>query len=67
MDDHAKPVKDQLDRLRAELDEMEAHLPRWNADNLAGAKIPRSIAQRIVLSAKRLEVLVKENTFSPYA
>jgi hypothetical protein len=59
------PIKNQLEVLRAELAELEAQLPRWNSDNLAGAKLPRSIARRIVLSAKRLEALVKENTFSP--
>lgn len=65
MDLDLTAIKEQLTKLRAELDQLEAHFPLWNPDNLSGAKLPRSIARRIVLSAQHLEVLVKENTFSP--
>lgn len=58
-------LKDQVSKLKAELEELEAEFPRWNPDNPAGAKLPRSIARRIVLSAQHLEALVKEKTYTP--
>jgi hypothetical protein len=58
-------IKAQIKTLRDDITDLEAQLPRWNPDNLAGAKQPRLIARRIVQSSQRLETLVKENTFSP--
>jgi len=58
-------IKTQITTLRNDIKDLEAQLPKWNPDNLAGAKKPRLISRRIVQSANRLETLVKENTFSP--
>lgn len=58
-------IKTQIATLRNDINDLEAQLPRWNPNNLAGAKQPRLIARRIVQSSQRLETLVKENTFSP--
>jgi hypothetical protein len=58
-------MKQQITILRSDIEALEREFPRWNADNIAGAKQPRLIASRIIHSAKRLESLVKENTFSP--
>ena len=55
-------ISTQISGLRAELQELEDLIPRWNSDSLAGAKKPRAVARRIVLSAQRLEALVKEDT-----
>ena len=58
-------MKAQIETLRQDINDLEAQLPKWNPNNLAGAKQPRLIARRIVQSSQRLETLVKENTFSP--
>ena len=58
-------MKDQVAKLRDELDELEAKFARWDHQTPSGAKFPRSIARRIVLSAQHLETLVKENTYTP--
>lgn len=59
-------VADQIKVVRKELDEIEGTLNGWENDarSLAGSRLYRSMAKRIVESAKRLEALVKENTFS---
>ncbi len=58
-------IREQIATLRKDIKDLENQLPRWNPDNLAGAKQPRLIASRIVQSSQRLKTLVKENTFSP--
>ena len=60
-------IADGINRVREDLAELENHVSDWahEAFNLEGSKKYRSIAKRIVLSAQRLEALVKENTFSP--
>jgi hypothetical protein len=61
-----KIIADEIAKIRAELDELEAHLPGWNehAHGIDGSKKYRGVAHRIFLSTQRLESLVKENTFS---
>ncbi len=58
-------LREQIDVIRSELKELEAHLPHWDNDaySKAGAGRYKLMAKRIVESAKRLESLVKENTF----
>ena len=64
MDDLPQPVRDQLAQIRTELDELEtSHNWRASASH-DGSRQLRSISSRIVLSSKRLEAYVKENTFS---
>ena len=65
MDADIDSIKTQIETLLNDINDLEAQLPRWNPNNLAGAKKPRLIARRIVQSSQRLETLVKENTFSP--
>ena len=65
MDADIDSIKDQIATLRKDINDLETQLPRWNPNNVAGAKQPRLIARRIVQSSQRLETLVKENTFSP--
>ena len=55
----------EIEAIRAEITELEKEFPSWNPDNPAGAKRPRAIARRIVLSAQHLEVSVKENAYAP--
>ena len=65
MDADIDSIKAQIATLLDDISALQAELPRWNPDNLAGAKRPRLIARRIVQSSQRLETLVKENTYSP--
>ena len=65
MDADIDSIKAQIATLRDDINDLEAQMPRWNANNLAGAKRPRLIARRIVQSSQRLETLVKEHPFSP--
>lgn len=58
-------LRDAIAQARRDLDDLESHLPHWSADSLAGAKKPRAIARRIVLSAQRVESLTREYTFAP--
>jgi len=58
-------IKEQIAMLRKDIEDLEKQFPRWEPNNLAGAKQPRLIATRIVQSSQRLKTLVKENTFSP--
>lgn len=57
-------LKNAIDQVRKDLGELEAQLPNWNGENLAGAKKPRAVARRLVLAAQRLEALTKENTLT---
>lgn len=50
--------------LRDEVSELEAEFAKWDAGSTAGGKRLRSIARRITLGSRRLEVFVKENTYS---
>jgi hypothetical protein len=58
-------IRHQIEGLKGEIAEIERHIPRWDADSTRGGRLLRSIANRIVLSSRRLEALVKENTYSP--
>jgi hypothetical protein len=61
-----KPIADQINTVREELRELEATLPEWpnRAGAITGSREYRAVAKRIVLSAKHLEELVKQFTFS---
>lgn len=64
MDDLPTRVANQLAIVRAELDELESSDGWRTRMNIYGSKNLRSIASRIIRSAKHLEALVKEETFS---
>lgn len=51
--------------LRDDISELEGEFANWDAGSAAGGKRLRFIARRITLGSQRLEVLVKENTYSP--
>jgi hypothetical protein len=63
------PKLDQLHegatQLRKDLEELESQFSHWDASSTAGGRRLRSIAKRVILSAQRLESLVKENTYAP--
>ena len=63
------PKLDQLregaTQLRKDLEELESQFSHWDSNTTAGGRRLRSIARRVVLSAQRLENLVKENTYAP--
>lgn len=67
--DHMKADIDKLTAsvklLRNEVSELEAEFAKWDAESTAGGKRLRSIARRITLGSQRLELFVKENTYSP--
>ena len=52
-------------QLKADIAELEAFIPAWISENTGGTKTYRPVAKRIVLSAERVQELVKENTYSP--
>jgi hypothetical protein len=59
-------IQEQIEQLRRELLELQEPLPvEWEsqAGNMDGSRRYRGIARRIVLSAQKLEQLVKDNTF----
>ena len=60
-----KQIADQVSVLRNDLADLEQTLPNWSdgAGSSLGGPRYRAIAKRIVESARRLEALVKENTF----
>jgi len=60
-----KAIEEQMDVLRKEITDLAENLPNWDGDarNKSGGSRYRSMAKRIVESARRLESLVKENTF----
>jgi len=58
-----KQIKDAIRHLRADIDELEEHIPHWISENTDGTKRYRPLARRIILSAERLQELVKENTY----
>ena len=64
MSDIPTRVLNQLAKVRAELDELETSDAWRNRANITGSRILRSTADRVILSAKHLEALVKEETFS---
>ncbi len=57
-------IRQAIELMRADLNDLERHLPAWDSGSTAGAKIYRPIAKRIVSSAQRLKELVFENTYS---
>ncbi len=58
-------ISDQIEVLRKEVAELADVIPDWDGDRRSknGATRYKSMSKRIVESAKRLEALVKENTF----
>jgi tRNA C32,U32 (ribose-2'-O)-methylase TrmJ len=58
-------IQDQISRLMGDIEEVRQEIPTWNAHNTEAGRRLRSIAGRVVLSAKTLESLVKENTYTP--
>jgi hypothetical protein len=63
--DGKQQIEESLAQLRAELNELEGHLPRWVGENTSGTQRYRPLARRIILSARRLQELVRENTYRP--
>ena len=63
--DGQKKIEDSVAQLRADINELEVQLPTWTAENTNGTKRYRPTAKRIMLSAERLQELVKENTYTP--
>ena len=62
---HMKAISDQIEVLRREITELDEILPNWDGDrsSKSGGSRYRLLAKRITESARRLESLVKENTF----
>lgn len=58
-------IRNQVELLRSDVAELESHFASWDSQSTKGGRRLRSIVQRIVLSSKRLQVLVKENTYAP--
>jgi hypothetical protein len=52
-----------INQLRADINDLEVEIPRWDNQNISGTKRYRPIAEQITESAKRLAALVKQHTF----
>jgi hypothetical protein len=60
-----KKLAEAIEQLKADLDDLSAHIPTWNSQTTSAGKEYRPIADRIVAGAQRLKALVRENTYSP--
>jgi hypothetical protein len=59
-----KTLEDAVERLRADINDLASQLPDWNNENTTGTKKYRPIAKRILDSARRLNELVREHTYT---
>ena len=59
------PIKDAVKTLRDDIEELESNFETLNFENTSKVKKLKSIADRITNSAKRVQILVKDNTYSP--
>jgi hypothetical protein len=56
---------DAIRELKADIAELEGHLPVWNSEDVKGTNTYRPIAKQIIHAASRLEQIVRKNTYSP--
>ena len=54
-----------VETLKKDIEELESHFGSWDFQSTAGGKQLKSIAERILLSGKRVKSFVKDNTYSP--
>jgi hypothetical protein len=58
-----KQLQDAINQLKADIAEIEGHVPTWIHENVGGTKIYRPIAKQIVYSANRLQEIVRKLTY----
>lgn len=63
-DEDRHKIKGAIEQLRADINDLESEVPKWENENTSGTKKYRPIAERIMASAKRLSMLVREHTYS---
>lgn len=63
-DGDRRKIQAAIAQLRADIDELDAELSKWDNESTQATKKYRSIAERITTSTKRLSVLVREHTYS---
>jgi len=65
MEKNSAPVKiiEAVKTLKEDVEELEQYFEHWDFQSTSGGKKIMSIAKRIVNSAKRVPILVKENTY----
>ncbi len=56
-------LENAIAQLEADITELKGHVPTWISENISGTKTYRPLAKRVVLSAKRVEELVRESTY----
>lgn len=54
-----------VEQLKRDIKELEDKKSSWDSGSTNGGKLQKAIAKRIVYSAKRVETLVGENSYSP--
>jgi hypothetical protein len=59
-----KQLHEAINQVKADLAELEGHVPNWINENVGGTRIYRPIAKQIVHSAQRLEEIVRKYTYS---
>jgi ABC-type Na+ transport system ATPase subunit NatA len=62
-DAERKQIQDAINQVRADLTELEGHIPTWVNENVHGTKTYRPIAKQIVHSAQRLDEIVRKFTY----
>ena len=65
MQSNIDSIKEAIGTLQKDIEELESNFGHWDNRSTAGGKMLRSIAERILLSSKRVQNLVKDNTYSP--
>jgi hypothetical protein len=64
MDENTRQrLKDAINQVRADLGQLEAHVPIWDSESTLGTKRYRPLAKQIVAAAQRLEQIVREYTY----
>lgn len=56
-------LEEAITQLKKDIAELEMYIPNWISENTGGTKKYRPIAKRIILSAERVQEIVKENTY----
>ena len=65
MEGNIDTIIEAVKTLKKDVEELESNFESWDSQSTAGGKRLKSIAERILLSARRVKNLVKDNTYSP--
>ena len=58
-----KQIENAVAQLEEDIVELKGHFATWDSQSKLGSNKYRPLARRVVLSAQRIEQLVRENTY----